>query len=127
MQDHQDDCFDALTRTMEDGALVNDLGRKVRDTIIELRAQAEATNLRKSGTVTLTIKLTHDPKNVLESTATIKVKVPEVKRGTSIHFTTEDGDISSRRPERQTSLQEVVDREKGKLLALGATINQKAI
>jgi len=102
-----DDSFAVLTRTMEDGGFLDAAGAEIRAAIVKLRKQAADTNLRKSGTVTIKIKLTHDPKNVLETEATIETKLPKEKRATSIHFTSEDGDILSRRPERQLSLSEV--------------------
>jgi len=102
-----DDSFAVLTRTMEDGGFLDAAGAEVRAAIQKLRKQAADTNLRKSGTVTIKIKLTHDPKNVLETEAEIAVKLPKEKRATSVHFTSEDGDILNRRPERQLRLDEI--------------------
>lgn len=102
-----DDSFAVLTRTMEDGCFLDAAGAEVRTAIKKLRKLAADTNTRKSGTVTIKIKMTHDPKSVLETEATIETKLPKEKRSTSIHFTGEDGDILNQRPERQLSLSEV--------------------
>lgn len=113
-----DDCFAVLMRSAEDGSLSDDVGRMLRDTIVELGAQAERTNLRKKGVFNLKITITRDPGVVMETTAEITTKLPKMSRATSIHFVSDDGDISNRRPERQISLDAVqggkTDPEKAK-------------
>jgi len=99
-----DDTAAALLRSMEDGQFIEDMGTEVRNAIAALRKRASDTNLRAKGEITIKLKLTHDPKNVLEVEGAITTKLPKAARGTSIHWTSDDGDILNRKPEKQLEL-----------------------
>jgi len=94
----------ALLRSMEDGTFINAVGNEVQAAIKSLRQTADRKGGRVVGKVTLTINLAVGKKGDLESVGAIAVKLPKSKRETSIHWVDEEGDLLSRRPERQLDL-----------------------
>lgn len=89
--------FADVLGSIEGGILFNQLNEQLQDLVVAV------TDHRKSGEITVTLKVTPNGERAVSVTGTIKSKVPEAAKGVTIFYADGGGNLLRRDP-RQPDL-----------------------
>ena len=95
--------FNVLLARIDDGGLHDQASDEYTELNAALADHVSATGGKASGTLTITVKFTHDKKGVVTVSGTVASKKPKQPTGESIFWVTPGGKLSPKNP-RQAEL-----------------------